>query len=171
MKKCEFCGKQISYFDQYCDDECHIKANKFYEKGERFGKLFAVINMICVFGIPIGLFMLSFTREVGLTVALASCVILGIMLIILPFPTENMISKFKIQKAVKITRIIGGAVIFLGVLILLLALLSRPRGRDVPPKALRRRQDPRHSGKRRRPGLRARDAGLDELLGLYAVAV
>ena len=48
MKKCEFCGKQISYFDQYCDDECHIKANKFYEKGERFGKLFAVINMICV---------------------------------------------------------------------------------------------------------------------------
>lgn len=32
MKKCEFCGKQISYFDQYCDDECHIKANKFYEK-------------------------------------------------------------------------------------------------------------------------------------------
>ena len=62
MKKCEFCGKQISYFDQYCDDECHIKANKFYEKGERFGKLFAVINMICVFGIPIGLFMLSFAR-------------------------------------------------------------------------------------------------------------
>ena len=127
MKKCEFCGKQISYFDQYCDDECHIKANKFYEKGERFGKLFAVINMICVFGIPIGLFMLSFAREVGLTVALASCVILGIMLIILPFPTENMISKFKIQKAVKITRIIGGAVIFLGVLILLLALLIKFR--------------------------------------------
>ena len=113
MKKCEFCGKQISYFDQYCDDECHIKANKFYEKGERFGKLFAVINMICVFGIPIGLFMLSFAREVGLTVALASCVILGIMLIILPFPT------------VKITRMIGGAVIFLGVLILLLALLIK----------------------------------------------
>ena len=48
---------------------------------------------------------------------------------------------------------------------------ARPRGRNVPPKALRRRQDPRHSGKRRRPGLRARDAGLDELLGLYAVAV
>ena len=68
MKKCEFCGKQISYFDQYCDDECHIKANKFYEKGERFGTMFAVINMICVFGIPIGLFMLAFAREVGLTV-------------------------------------------------------------------------------------------------------
>lgn len=69
--------------------------------------------------------MLSFAREVGLTVALASCVILGIMLIILPFPTENMISKFKIQKAVKITRMIGGAVIFLGVLILFLALLIK----------------------------------------------
>ena len=123
MKKCEFCGKQISYFDQYCDDECHIKANKFYEKSERFSKVFSIINGICVFGIPVGLFLISFSRNVGLTVALASCIILGIMLIILPFPTENMISKFKIQKAVKITRIIGCAVIFLGLLIIPLSFI------------------------------------------------
>ncbi|WP_176791010.1 MULTISPECIES: hypothetical protein [Ruminococcus] len=123
MKKCEFCGKQISYFDQYCDDECHIKANKFYEKSERFSKVFSIINGICVFGIPVGLFLISFSRSVGLTVALASCIILGIMLIILPFPTENMISKFKIQKAVKITRIIGCAVIFLGLLIIPLSFI------------------------------------------------
>lgn len=123
MKKCEFCGKQISYFDQYCDDECHIKANKFYDKSERFSKVFSIINGICVFGIPVGLFLISFSRSVGLTVALASCIILGIMLIILPFPTENMISKFKIQKAVKITRIIGCAVIFLGLLIIPLSFI------------------------------------------------
>lgn len=123
MKKCEFCGKQISYFDQYCDDECHIKANKFYEKSERFSKVFSIVNGICVFGIPVGLFLISFSRSVGLTVALASCIILGIMLIILPFPTENMISKFKIQKAVKITRIIGCAVIFLGLLIIPLSFI------------------------------------------------
>ena len=123
MKKCEFCGKQISYFDQYCDDECHIKENKFYEKSERFSKVFSIINGICVFGIPVGLFLISFSRSVGLTVALASCIILGIMLIILPFPTENMISKFKIQKAVKITRIIGCAVIFLGLLIIPLSFI------------------------------------------------
>lgn len=123
MKKCEFCGKQISYFDQYCDDECHIKANKFYEKSERFSKVFSIINGICVFGIPVGLFLISFSRSVGLIVALASCIILGIMLIILPFPTENMISKFKIQKAVKITRIIGCAVIFLGLLIIPLSFI------------------------------------------------
>ncbi len=123
MKKCEFCGKQISYFDQYCDDECHIKANKFYEKSERFSKVFSIINGICVFGIPVGLFLISFSRSVGLTVALASCIILGIMLIILPFPTENMISKFKIQKAVKITRIIGCAVILLGLLIIPLSFI------------------------------------------------
>lgn len=123
MKKCEFCGKQISYFDQYCDDECHMKANKFYEKSERFSKVFSIINGICVFGIPVGLFLISFSRSVGLTVALASCIILGIMLIILPFPTENMISKFKIQKAVIITRIIGCAVIFLGLLIIPLSFI------------------------------------------------
>ena len=31
MKKCEFCGKEISYFDMYCQDECQENANKFYD--------------------------------------------------------------------------------------------------------------------------------------------
>ena len=117
MKKCEYCAKEISYFEQYCSDECQEKANKYYEMCEKYGKIFSVINAICVFGIPIGIFLFPFTKVIGTVIASLSCVILGIMLVLLPFPTENMISKQKIHKATKLTRIIGVCVIGIGFLI------------------------------------------------------
>ena len=49
MKKCDYCAKEISYFEQYCSEECHGNANKYYETTEKYGKLFSIINMICVF--------------------------------------------------------------------------------------------------------------------------
>ena len=114
MKKCDYCAKEISYFEQYCSDDCHTKANKYYEISDKFGSVFSVINGICVFGIPVGLFLLPFSKTLGTFVAAISCLILGIMLILLPFPTDNMISKNKLKKAMKITRIIGVFVIVLG---------------------------------------------------------
>lgn len=115
MKKCEYCAKEITYFEQYCDTDCHAKANRFYELRERFEKVFSIVNGFCVFGIPVGLFLFSFTRTAGMVITVASCLILGIMLIALPFPTENMISKHKIKKAMQITRYIGMAVVALGI--------------------------------------------------------
>lgn len=115
MKKCEYCAKEISYFEQYCDEDCHANANKFYELRERFEHFFSIVNGICVFGIPIGIFLFSFLRTAGMIITLLSCLVLGIMLILLPFPTENMISKHKIQKSVKITRYIGFAVLVFGI--------------------------------------------------------
>ena len=123
LKKCEYCAKEITYFEQYCDEDCHAEANKYYERIDRFGQLFGIINMICVFGIPIGIFLSSFLNVGGTIISFASCVILGIMLLLLPFPTDNMISKYKIKKAVSITRKIGIAVIALGFAILLFMIL------------------------------------------------
>lgn len=123
MKKCDYCAKEISYFEQYCDEDCQCNANKFYETTEKYGNIFSVINMICVFGITIGIFLFAFLRIPGMILTVASCTILGIMLLLLPFPTENMISKYKIQKATKITRYIGLAVIGLGIMFLIFMLL------------------------------------------------
>lgn len=123
MKKCDYCAKEITYFEQYCDDDCHANANKFYELRERFEHFFSIINSICVFGIPIGIFVFSFARTLGMIVAVISFLVLGIMLILLPFPTDNMISKYKIKKAVKITRYIGIAVITLGIISFVFMLL------------------------------------------------
>ena len=122
MKKCEFCAKEISYHEQYCSIDCHAQANKYYEKCEKFGKLFSVINGMCVFGIPVGLFVSTFLRLPGTILALLSCVILGVMLILLPFPTDTMIKKHKLQKAMKITKIFGMVIIGFGIILSVLML-------------------------------------------------
>ena len=117
MKQCEYCGKEISYHEIYCAEDCQIKANRFYERCEKFSIPFTAVNTVCVFGIPIGLFLMSFLKVLGTVVASGSCIVLGLMLIIFPFPTEGMIKKFKIKKAIKIVRILGIAVIVLGLFI------------------------------------------------------
>lgn len=116
MKKCDYCAKEITYFEQYCDEDCHAQANKFYELREKFENVFSVINGISVFGIPVGIFIFSFAKILGMIISILSFFVLGIMLIFLPFPTDNMISKYKIKKAVKITRCIGVAVLALGIM-------------------------------------------------------
>ena len=118
MKKCEYCAKEISYHQQYCGDDCHRRANQYYENCDRFSKLFMGVNVVCVFGIPVGLFFAAFNPPVGVTVATLSCFVLGAMLILLPFPTEGMIKKHKLKKAIIISRIFVGAVIGMGILII-----------------------------------------------------
>ncbi len=49
MKKCEYCAKEISYHQQYCDDDCHRRANQYYENCDRFSKLFMGVNVVCAF--------------------------------------------------------------------------------------------------------------------------
>lgn len=115
MKQCEYCGKNISYHDQYCSDECQIAANQYYGKTEKFAKPFMIVNTVCVFGIPIGIFLMSIQRMIGASVAAACCVILGIMLLIFPFATDGMIRKFKIGMATRVTRIVGICTIVLGI--------------------------------------------------------
>lgn len=123
MKKCEYCAKEITYFEQYCCDDCQESVNKFNETRDRFSKLFSVVSFICVFGIPLGLMVFSFARALGLLLSAGSCFAMGIVLFLLPFPAENMITKYKLKKAIKITRIIGVAVIGVGLAICLLSIL------------------------------------------------
>ena len=60
MKKCDYCGKEISYNDMYCSEDCQIKTVKFYSIKEKFSMVFSVINCICLFSIPIGFIVFSF---------------------------------------------------------------------------------------------------------------
>ena len=120
MKKCEYCAKEITYFEQYCCDECQRKAIKFYDLREKYTKLFSFINCVCIFGIPVGIFLLSFTMTVGFTLMAFSTLILGITVLLLPFPVENMISSMKIKKAVNVTKLIGLIILIIGVVLVAL---------------------------------------------------
>lgn len=122
LKKCNYCGDQIGYHDMYCNISCNARANEYYERKERFTKLFSVINVICVFGVPIGMFLVPIVHPVGAALVTVSLFLLGIMLTLFPFPTEDMIDRFKLKKAVFITRMIGVGLIACGIIALLLFL-------------------------------------------------
>lgn len=117
VKKCEYCAKEISYMEQYCCEDCKREAIRFYDRQEKYTKLFSVINCVCVFAVPIGLFMFPMINAVGFSMIAFSLVILGLTVFLLPFPTENMISKFKLKKAVNICRILGAALFIAGVIL------------------------------------------------------
>lgn len=120
MKKCDYCGKEISYMEQYCDESCHRNALNYYEKQEKYSKLFSFINIVCIFGIPIGLFIFSFRSSIGFTILSFSLAIEGLTILLLPFPVENMITSMKIKKAINVTRIIGAAILLLGTVLVVL---------------------------------------------------
>ena len=123
MKKCEFCAKEISYEEMYCCDECEKQTLQYYERSERFAKPFSMINIVCLFGIMVGMFIFPMAKPFGAGIAIISCAVLGIMLLFLPSPTESMIKKFKGKKAMKITRLVGVGMMFLGLLIAGLLLI------------------------------------------------
>lgn len=115
MKRCDYCGKEISYFDQYCCDDCQREANNFYEFRDKYTKIFSITNIIGVFGIPVGIFLFAFSNSIGATLVALAVTLLGIVITLLPFPAENMITKGKIKNAVSQTRIIGIALLVLGI--------------------------------------------------------
>ncbi len=123
MKKCEYCGKEITYFEQYCGDDCQRNANKFYEMREKHTGVFSVINCICVFGIPVGIFLFPMVNSIGFTLATVCTIILGLTILALPFPTEGMIQKRKIKKAIDMTRIFGLILLGIGLVCLVIDLI------------------------------------------------
>lgn len=123
MKKCDYCAKEISYFDQYCDEECEKKALDFYSLRERYTKVFSVLNIIGVFGIPVGLFLSAIDALIGFSLTSFSFALVGLTIVFLPFPVENMISSMKIKKAVFATRLIGAGFILIGIVIFILRII------------------------------------------------
>ena len=115
MKKCEYCGKEISYFDMYCCDECQEKAGKFYDMRDDYGKVFALLDTVFVFMIPLGIFLGTLTGAIGNSLIVVGLVGLGIMLNLLPFPTESMIRKHQIEKSKKMCRIFGLVLVAIGI--------------------------------------------------------
>ena len=123
MKQCEYCSKEISYHEMYCNEDCQKKANDFYDLREKFSKFFAVVNGICVLSVGICIFAFSFFPQLGLYGAGSALFILGVLYFFLPFPPEIMIHKKKIEKSVKISRIIAIIIFVLGVGVLTTAII------------------------------------------------
>lgn len=122
MKKCEYCAKEISYHEMYCGEECRADAGRFYDMRNKYQRFFSLINGIFVIAIGICIFLYAFMPAEGALGGAVSFMILGIMYFFLPFPPDVMIEKYKLKKAIKITKIIAACIFFIGVALLILFL-------------------------------------------------
>ena len=124
MKKCDYCGKQISYSEQYCSGECESNALKYYRLESKHKGIFGAINIICIVSIVFACFAgLIVSPKIGGAAVSACLAVLGITVIALPMATLNLIKKLKIKKAVLITRIFGAFLVALGILVLVIYVL------------------------------------------------
>ncbi len=124
MKKCEYCAKEISYHEMYCSDECQNSAFAFYDKRDKFQKLFSVINGIFVLAIGVSIFLYAFMPEVGLLGAGVSLTVLGVMYLFLPFPADIFIERKKLKKAILLTRIIAAILLAIGIGVLIYGIIK-----------------------------------------------
>lgn len=124
MKKCNYCGKEVSYQDFYCSDECQNNANKFYDMQEKISTIMGIFNGVCVMSIGIGLFVFSFFKEVGAYMVSVPLLILGLLFLLFPMPADVMIEKYKIQKSVKLTKLIAIILLALGAIALTFTIIS-----------------------------------------------
>ena len=85
-----------------------------------------IITLWIVFGVIIivGFFVFSMIREVGAYMVAIPTVILGILFLLFPIPADVMIQKLKLKKAIKITRIIAGVVLVLGIAATIFAIFT-----------------------------------------------
>lgn len=120
MKRCDYCGKEISYSQQYCDGTCESGALRYYKTVKSKQKLFSIINIIVFLTILIGAFTaMLYHRKVGAGIVWGGVVILGILYYLLPFGTPEQIKKHKIKKMVKNNKTIGIIAFAVGVILLL----------------------------------------------------
>lgn len=109
MKKCEYCGKELdSYHIMYCrDSDCEDRAEKFYERRSKTEGFFGIVNIACVLFIMAGLIAAVFVPVTGNVIVSCALVVLGIIILILPYAPENFYKKWRIKTTSIIVRVFG----------------------------------------------------------------
>ena len=124
MKRCDYCGQEITYDLQYCCEQCNDNALKYYKNEKRFRNIFGFINAVSIISVMIACFIaLLFSVKIALITAGTVLIILGLAVFIFPMPTLNQIKKQKIKKALLSTKIIGIILAVLGIALLINGIL------------------------------------------------
>jgi putative Mn2+ efflux pump MntP len=124
MKQCAYCGKEIDYHEMYCCDECEDSAQAFFDMREKTQSTFSVVNGVCVLGIGICIFIYAFLQDFAVIMGSSLLMALGAMYFFLPFPAEVMVNKYKLRKAIVLTRYIAIVLFLIGFAVMTLHLFG-----------------------------------------------
>ena len=124
MKQCAYCGKEIDYHEMYCCDKCEDDAQEFFDLREKTQSAFSAVNGICVLGIGVSIFVYAFLQDFGIIMGTSLMMALGVMYFFLPFPAEVMVNKYKLKKAIILTRYIAIALFVIGLGVLMLHIFK-----------------------------------------------
>ncbi len=117
MKRCDYCGKEVSLNDFYCSTECEKKAVKHYESVNQNSKKFSIINVLSFFGIAGSLIWTMFQANVGLYILSGVLLVVAGLFYKYPFPTGNMTEKYKIEKSINIIKKIAIGIFVLAIIV------------------------------------------------------
>ena len=115
MKKCNYCAKEIGYHEMYCSKECEEMYTSYFRKRTKLQKLLSAINIIGTCSIAVGIFLYAIVNVVGTMMIACGALAVGIITTLLPTPTDNIVEKHKLKKAVKIARYFGFLLIAVGI--------------------------------------------------------
>ena len=122
MKQCDYCAKEISYHEMYCSKECEDNYTAYFAKRAKLQKLLSALNILGTCSIGVGIFLYALHNIVGSMMIALGALAVGLITTFLPTPTDNIIKKFKLKKAVKYTRYFGFLLDALGLTVLIFAI-------------------------------------------------
>lgn len=105
--KCKYCGKETTDTRLYCCDECERNTKIYLEKIAKYKNIYLALIFIPVFLMPV------FN---SLIYDLVIVFFLGIVLMIFPFSTPQLINIFGVRKSQKIVKVIAMALIFISLI-------------------------------------------------------
>lgn len=121
MKQCKYCAKEIGYHEMFCSNSCEQNHTNYFAKRTKLQKLLSAINILGTCSIAVGIFLYALHNLVGSMMIACGALGVGLITTLLPTPTDNIIEKFKLKKAVKFTRYFGLILLAVGFAALILA--------------------------------------------------
>ena len=119
MKKCHYCSKEIDYSEMYCSKNCEEKTCNYYKLRQKIRLPINIAYVIATIGIALGvLFAPSKFSIWGFVGIAAGGLIGGLITVLLPTPTDYMLKKHKMMKAMQHMRIYGYVFLAVGTIAL-----------------------------------------------------
>ena len=125
MKQCNFCAKEIGYHEMFCSKSCEDAYNKYFAKRAKLQKLLSTVNILGTCLIAVGIFVVALQNFVGLLMMAAGGISIGLITVLLPTPTDNMVKKQKLQKAISFVKIVGLIILGFGIAALIFAFIKK----------------------------------------------